>query len=51
MACRLMSAPVCLIENDENGQLRVGKEAKNYGIRYVPNKTSETFAKTNKKIH
>ncbi len=24
-----MSAPVCLIENDENGQLRVGKEAKN----------------------
>ncbi|KAF4117617.1 guanylate-binding protein 1-like isoform X2 [Onychostoma macrolepis] len=29
MACsRLMSAPVCLIENDENGQLRVRKEAK-----------------------
>ncbi len=24
-----MSAPVCLIENDENGKLRVGKEAKN----------------------
>ncbi|XP_052403553.1 guanylate-binding protein 1 isoform X2 [Carassius gibelio] len=29
MACgRLMSAPVCLIENDENGQLHVRKEAK-----------------------
>ncbi|XP_059358641.1 guanylate-binding protein 6-like [Carassius carassius] len=29
MSCgRLMSAPVCLIENDENGQLHVRKEAK-----------------------
>ncbi|XP_059357404.1 guanylate-binding protein 1-like [Carassius carassius] len=29
MACgRLMSAPVCLIENDENGKLHVRKEAK-----------------------
>ncbi|XP_058604645.1 guanylate-binding protein 1-like [Onychostoma macrolepis] len=29
MACsKLMSAPVCLIENDENGQLHVRKEAK-----------------------
>ncbi|KAL0201387.1 hypothetical protein M9458_004574, partial [Cirrhinus mrigala] len=25
----LMSAPVCLVENDENGKLRVRKDAKN----------------------
>ncbi len=29
MACgRLMSAPVCFIENDENGKMRVKKEAR-----------------------